>query len=782
MKTLFRHSRLFVLPLFFMAACSTTRVLSEGEYRLAENRLVIEGEGKERPEASDLEKYVKQKANSYLVAGWNPFLCIYNWSGRKEGGLLSRFLRSIGSAPVVLDTALVRLSRENIGNHLRFIGYYGAEVGAEVETEGRLARVIYRINPGKRLKINKITYSLPERGTFAADYLKDTASVTVRRGDRLSEEALEAESERAAAHFRELGYYGFSKNHFFFQADTLSDPSGANLEIRVNEYTRNEDPKTAEPIVRYRFGKVSILHPARLDFDAALLRKLNLIVPGQPYSEKTVNDTYGRLSSLNLFSSVNIELNGRKEGRDGEEKAPDGENPVGQEETRRDGQQAYGSGGVAYRDGQEKAPDGEGLVDCEIRLNPSRLQGFKTELEVSSNSSGLLGISPGLSYYHKNLFRGGEWLNLGFMGNFQFRPHDQVHSNEFGVTAGISFPRLALLPFSRFRGQVPRMEIKASYNFQNRPEYTRNLLSTSFSYSGYHRRLYYQANPLQLKIVRLYHLDEAFYRSLSDNPFMRNAYQDHFDFGAGGVLYFSNTSEVVPKGDYHFLRLQADVSGNFLSIFKSLMAKDENGAAKIWDTPFSQYVRGELSAGKVWRFGRHEASALAARLTAGAGYAYGNSKALPFDRHFHAGGANSLRGWQARSVGPGLAGADTTFVIPNQSGDMKLEANVECRFRLFWKFEGALFADAGNVWTYPGKGEMAENVRLGCFDFRRFGESIAADWGLGLRLNLNFILVRFDLGLRVHDPARAPGSRWCGPRDWFRRDGCALHFGVGYPF
>ena len=228
------------------------------------------------------------------------------------------------------------------------------------------------------------------------------------------------------------------------------------------------------------------------------------------------------------------------------------------------------------------------------------------------------------------------------------------------------------------------------------------------------------------------------------------------------------------------MRFQGDIAGNVLSAFKPLMRKDANGAGMIWNTPFSQYVRGEFSVGRTWRFGRNDGQALATRFLAGAGYAYGNSNALPFEKHFYSGGANSLRGWQARSVGPGHAPMDTTFIIANQTGDMKLEANVEYRFRMFWKIDGAVFLDAGNVWTLRDNG--GENSKASMFMMRTLASSIAANWGVGVRLDLNFLVLRVDMGMRLHDPARTAGERWLRPGQWLRRDGFAIHFGVGYPF
>ena len=281
-----------------------------------------------------------------------------------------------------------------------------------------------------------------------------------------------------------------------------------------------------------------------------------------------------------------------------------------------------------------------------------------------------------------------------------------------------------------------------------------------------------------MNVVNLFKIDRNFHETLANDPFLKNAYQNHFDLGSGGILYYTTNSESIPKATYFYTRFQLDIAGNLLSAFKPFMQKDENGAGMIWQTPFSQYVRAEITLGRTWIFGKNDGQSIATRLVAGAGYAYGNSSALPFEKHFYGGGANSLRGWQARTVGPGLSALDKSFVIPNQTGDMRLEANLEYRFNIFWKIAGAVFADAGNVWTLQGA-DTEEN-RLGRFRWATFGESIAANWGAGVRLDFGFLLLRLDLGLRVHDPSR--DEKWVGPDQWFKRDGYALHFGVGYPF
>ena len=724
--------RIFLFASIILAAlsCSTTRVLEDGQYRLAKNKITIENSKTFNPTV--LEPYLKQKPNSYFVFGWNPFLNLYNWSNGK-GGAWDRFVQKLGVAPVVYDPDMVDSSIENLKNHLSYLGYYNSDVSSSIAVTKKRVKVTYNVTLGKQYPISKITYTLPDNKEFAESFLKDTTNLSIKPGDYLSESSLQAETERSSQVLRNQGYYSFNKNYYFFEADTLTIPGSALLNLTVNEYTRNETPKDAQPIRKFYINDVKISYPNTLKFRDNILRELTTITPGDVYSADEINRTYSRLTALKVFSSVNI-----------------GMTPVDTD-----------------------------LVDCSISMAQSKLQGFKFNLESSVNSTGLFGVSPQVSYYHKNIFRGGEWLNLSFMGNFQFKFNDDVRSNEFGVSAGLSFPKFFPLPYRFFKGAIPRTDVNLTYNYQSRPEYTRNIISVTYGYNGnFKRRFFYQAYPLQMNVVRLFDLDEKFYSSLVNDPFLLNAYQDHFDFGSGATLYYTTNPDNTPKVPHFYSRLQFDIAGNLLSAFKPLMEKNSNGQGMIWNTPFSQFVRGEITLSKTWFLGKKSKQSIATRLQAGAGYAYGNSTSLPFEKHFYAGGSNSLRGWQARTVGPGTAPRDTSFVIPNQTGDMKLEANIEYRFDLFWKLQGALFIDAGNVWTL--KADDTEEGQQSLFSWKDFGSSIAANWGAGIRLDFGFLLLRVDMGLKVHDPARQ--QRWVNPGEWFKGDNYALHFGVGYPF
>jgi outer membrane protein assembly factor BamA len=730
MKNLIRIILATMTAIFAAISCSTTRVLEDGQYRLADNKITVTND--KEFDIEGLEAYLRQQPNYYFIFRWNPFLNVYNWQNGK-GGPWDRFVKKIGVEPVIYDSEKVDESIENISNRLEYLGYYGSKVESNLKLRQKRVFVNYDITLGKRFPIKDIVLTLPESGSFAHDYLSDSSATLLHPGDYLSEDILEKETVRATAAMTRKGYYDFNKHHFFFEADTLSIPDTAILKMYIRDYTRNENPDDGRPIRKFYFNDVTISYPQTMKIKTKVLRELNTIKPGDLYSPDIVSNTYTRLSALRMFSSVNV--------------------------------------GLSQADTNK--------VNCNINLSQSKLQGFKFNLETSTNSNGLFGISPQLSYYHKNIFHGGEWLNLSFMGNFQFKFNDDIRSTEFGISTGLSIPRFLLLPYSLFRQAVPRTEVNLSYNYQNRPEYTRNIISTSYGYNGnVHNKFFYQAYPIQLNIVKLFDMDENFYKSMEKDPFFRNAYQNHFDLGLGGTLYYTTNPEATPKSTYHYARLQLDVAGNILSAFNGLMETDANGARMIWNTPYSQFVRGELTLGKTWIWDNRYNHALATRFLVGLGYAYGNSSALPFEKHFYAGGSNSLRGWQARTVGPGTAPMDNSFIIPNQTGDMRLEANIEYRFNLFWNFFGAAFIDVGNVWTLADS--ESEDSSMSQFRWDSFGRSLAANWGVGLRLDFDFLLLRFDLGLKVHDPART--QPWVRPDQWFGYNGYALHFGVGYPF
>ena len=696
---------LSVLAGLLAAGCATQR-LAEGEYRLAGNKIKVEGK---QIGNSELTSYLAQKPSASFLG-----------------------IRRPGTQLVLYDESQVNTSSDNIINHLEYIGYYGSKVRSEVEYKRKRAYVTYYVTPGKRYTIRSIDFELPQDEEFRKEFETDKPHITIKEGQYLAESTLEAETVRSAEFFRNRGYYGFDKSFYFCEADTLSHDGTAALTMAIRDYPRNGSPDEAKPHRKFTIGEVTLSYPKEIPIRTYILEELNVLHPGMPYSERAVNATYSRLSNLSVFNSVNVTMN----------------------------------------------PVSDNVVDCDINLLNGGVQGFKANLEASVNSTGLFGISPQLNYFHKNFFHGGELFNLGLKGNFQFKTKDKVRSTEFSVSSTLRIPKLIGLPNTLFRGpNLPHTDMSLGFSYQDRPEYKRMMISTSFGYTGTFRRNFtYQFFPFQANIVRLLgNISESFAERLAKDLFLLNAYSDHFDMGMGGMLYYTTDPTPIPKRTYTYGRLTFDLAGNVLSLFNSAMPMNQIGQHTIWQIPYAQYVRGELQLGQTFRFGDGDTQAVALRFLVGAGYGYGNSTTVPFEKQFYAGGANSMRGWQARALGPGRVQPWTEyFLIPSQTGDFKMEANVEYRFPVVWKLEGALFADAGNVWNL----RMAEYMEGSNFSF----DTIAADWGMGVRVNLDFILVRIDLGLKVYEPCRPAGERLIGPEQWLQSGNFALHFGVGYPF
>lgn len=759
-------------------SCSMTKVIPEGHSMLTNNEIVYT---KDKPEElSDLAKYIKQSPKKGIF-GFQFSVALYNTS-KGTGKGWDKIAEKMGRPPLIFDEDLVESSVKNMLNHMKFKGFYDSKISTSFKTENKKTKVTYTVTPGKRYIIDTITYTIPDVDMY--DIMAGSrAGSLVKAGDWLSEDILEQESERVADIFRNKGYFGFDKGFLFFTGDTLAHNGKSHLDIEIKDYLRSGSLKDAKPHKVFTFSDVLVstrrnftqIRSARMELDSSatarrdsllavwrnqidtipygnikvvsfsqsgnlvrkkVLNRLNLIKPGEQYDEDIVESTYSRFSSLNLFSSVNI---------------------------------------------QQQETDSSKVLTS-ITLQATNVQGFKVDLQGSTNANGLFGISPAISYFHKNVFRGAEVLTVGLMGDFQFKLNSNIHSTEIGINTSLDIPRFLFAPGRWFRSRtVPHTEITTSYSYQTRPEYTRNILSASYNYSwNIKRKLFWKVTPIQTNIVRIFNLDSTFYNKLSD-PYLKNSYSNHFDLGVGASVYYISDPATKPVRNFWYVRYGMDLSGNVLSLFNSKMKKNDRGERLVWNSPYSQYFRMELSGVYTFKFGGNPNHMLAFRALGGVGKGYGNSNMLPLEKMFWGGGAYDMRGWQPRTLGPGYAPRDSAFRIPNQTGDIKLEANMEYRFPIVSFLNGAVFSDLGNIWTFDRKnkttGEEAD-IR-GVFHAKDFYKHLALDWGLGLRVDLDFAVIRLDLGFKTYNPA---SSEWLGPDKWLKKDNFEISFGIGYPF
>ena len=421
----------------------------------------------------------------------------------------------------------------------------------------------------------------------------------------------------------------------------------------------------------------------------------------------------------------------------------------------------------------------EGYLDCDILCTPALRQSIKAELEASTTSS-FYGVKAVLGYQNRNIFRGAEMFELTGTAGYEYMKapkSNKRHAMEFGLSASLSFPRFLAVRYSAKNNIVaPRTKFELSYNHQNRPYYRRDLSSAVWTYSWRNQKSSsFVIRPIGINWVNVSYIDQDYFNSLQ-NEYLKHSFESQLIVSISGSYIYDNKHKLSPN-NHTTIRFNAELAGNLINGLEHLFSHPAAGKDyyEILGIRYSQYVRADISASHKVMFGK--VSALAARIYAGVGYAYGNSDAMPFDRLFYAGGSNSMRGWAPRTLGPGSSAAPTNVVYPTQMGDMKLEANLEFRFPIWGIFQGATFFDVGNIWYIKRKG--VEYPEGSVFSAKNFYKQLAFNTGIGLRLDIQFAILRLDWGIRLHDPNQPAGQRWIHNFKW---KNTSLNFGVGYPF
>lgn len=775
------------------SACSVTRHLSEGEYLVQQVKIRTDHTvpKSERITAAELEQYVRQTPNKHFL-GTNFYVWAYNLANPAKDNWWNNFKRKVGEEPVLLDMGLTERSADNLKTYMNSRGYYSSSVDYAVDTTRRARRayITYRTHQGEPYRIRSLKYDFRDK-IIAPVIESDTAQSLIRVGNIFDITELDRERERIAAYLNDRGYYNFSVNNIEYRVDTLGGNRevGIRMIVRRNTTGYNERGEAIEEDNRiYRITEINVLpdydpsedERARSESmsDTTYYRGLNIISSGRPnvrpavlraaiplspnklYSASDVDRTYNDIMSLGYFKSARIAFE---------------ELPRAQDDTlvvnyAGDGREAYSPETFdAIR---------EGYLRCYILGAPTLKQGFNLELEGSTTSS-FYGLTATVGYQNRNLFRGVETLNTSVTFGYEYMkaPHtSRRRANEIGLSVGLSFPRF-VAPFriSTRNVNMPRTRVELSYNFQDRPYYQRDLSRATWTYSwrSLNGRYSYQLRPIDLNWIHVGYIDEGFFSSL-ENEYLRQSYLTQAIVGLSASYTYNNQGK-NPRGNATLMHLNFESSGNLLNLFeRALSHKTEEGYYEILGVRYSQYVRGDVSLSRQIMLG--EKTAIAGRIFAGVGVPYGNSTALPFDRMFYVGGSNSMRGWTPRTLGPGNTPEQNT-PYPVQMGDMRLEANLEFRFPIWGMFNGATFLDLGNVWYLGGK--RAQVPEDGVFHLDRFYKQLGFNTGLGLRIDIKFVILRLDWGVQLHSPNLPAGERWIQGLKW---KNTALNFGVGYPF
>ena len=777
-----------------LSACNVTRLIPSDTYLL--QRVKIEEDKSapraERVKSEEVTKYLRQKPNKHFL-GTDFYVWIYLMADPGKDTWWNNLKRKMGEEPVLFNMRDTERSASNLKLYLDSRGYYSSKVDYKVDTTYRRkrAKVAYSLKQGKPYHISSISYDFKDQ-FLEPIILPDTVNTLLHKGDIFDISVLEAERERIALYLKDRGYYNFSVNNVEYLADTLSGDNKVGVKVIIKQNLTGYNAR-GEAIydnnVVYRLRNIDIIPrynaaTAKSEtnyferFDSIEFRGLNVLFSGkQPtvrpkvlrgsiplypnylYNYSQVSRTYANLMAMGYFKSARINF----------------------EEVSNDLKQNLIT--LVGVDGKDKnAPINytrERYLDCNIYCTPALQQGIKAELEASTTSS-FYGLTAVLGYQNRNIFRGAEMLEVTGTAGYEYMkaPNSKKrHAMEFGVAAGLSFPRFLLANYALSNNiLVPKTKFEVSYNYQDRPYYQRGLSSISWIYSWRNRtNSSFVVRPIGINLVDVSYIDQKYFNSLQ-NQYLKHSFQSQLIVAISGSYVLNKQYKSAPNNQTT-LRANCELSGNLLNGLVHLFSKPAEGENyyKLLGIRYSQYARADINASHKIMFGK--VTALAARLYAGVAYAYGNSEAVPFDRLFYAGGSNSMRGWAPRTLGPGSSPAPTNVVYPTQLGDMKLEANLEFRFPIWDMFHGATFLDLGNIWYIGREGVSYPDSSV--FHFNSFYKQLAFNTGIGLRLDIKFAILRLDWGIQLHNPNNPEGQRWIHNFKWRNT---SLNFGVGYPF
>lgn len=717
-------------------SCSTTKFVPDGKYLLTDVKIETDNKN---VNTSQMEQYINQKANTKWFSLFAVPLGTYNLSGRDSTKWINRILKRLGEEPVLFDTLKAEMSRKNLGTVMQNMGYLHADVSLKTIANDKKIKVIYTLHTGKPYFIGNIEYDIYDKNIAQILDMKNENNRGLKKGMIFSINNLENERKRITNILSDSGYYKFNKDYIIYEADSTRTNDSIDVNLKLMKFRANSKSPEKDHN-RYYINKVNF---TSADGDKIKLRRSVLsdnlaIKEGAPFCEHDLQTTYNNFARLQAVKYTNIRF--------------------------------------------EELPD-TSLLNCNIQLSTNKPNTISFQPE-GTNTAGDLGAAASLTYENRNLFHGSEMLSIQLRAAFEaitgLEGYQAEDYEEYNIEGRLMFPRF-IAPFlsENFRrNSNAHSELTVSYNLQNRPEFHRRVFTAAWKYlwNAPKQNSTYRFDLIDLNYVYMPWISEKFKEDYLDDDSNRNAilrynYEDLFIMKMRFGMTYNN--------GVHAIKANIETSGNLLSLLSGVSKFDKNsqGQYTLFNIAFAQYVKADFDYTRLFTFDWR--NSLALHFGFGIAYPYGNSKILPFEKRYFSGGANSVRGWNVRELGPGkFKGTDGRIDFINQTGDMKLDFNLEYRTALFWKFNGAFFIDAGNIWTLRSYADQPG----GQFKFDEFYKQIAVSYGLGIRLNLDYFILRLDMGVKAINPAYTTTEEHypiISPN--FKRD-FSLHFAVGLPF
>lgn len=764
MKINLRHY-IYIPFAALLASCSVNKFIPEGQYLLDEVNITSDTK---TVEPSLFTSYIRQNPNAKWFNLVRVPMHIYNWSGKDSTNSFNRFLRKLGDAPVIYDASIMEKTQKEIEKAVRNMGYMRAKVHMDTKVKKNKMKVNYRIEAGRPYTIQHIAYNIDDANIY--DFIeKDSALSLLKTGMPLDVIALDNERQRITKLLQNNGYYKFNKDFIVYQADTVRNTYGVNLTMKLLPFQlRKEDIPTkhqqytirnvnfmtdgsssSAELQKLEHKGLQIFYEDDLYLRPNTLANFNYIPPKQLYREQDIQNTYKAMGRLRALKYTNIRFD-------------------------------------------EIHQNDSAMLDANVLMTKGKNQSLSFEIE-GTNSAGDLGAAASLTYQHRNVFKGSETFTIKGRGAYETitglqEGYESDDYKEYGIEASLNFPEFKF-PFlsSEFKRKIrATSEVGIDFNSQKRPEFTRTLASASWGYrwvdgkSSQHR-----FDLLDVNYIYVPWKSENFksyLENLTDrNSILIKSYEDQLIVRMGYTYTYNSANDrtkLSKRRHPYSIRLNLEEAGNLLYIASQAIhssPKEDNGY-EIANIPFAQYIKGDFDFAKNWNI--DERNSLVFHIGMGIAYPYGNSQVIPFEKRYFSGGPNSVRGWSVRSLGPGsYQGKEGNMNYINHTGDIKLDINLEYRTHLFWKFNGAAFIDAGNIWNirdYEGQKE-------GTFRFNRFYKQLAMAYGLGIRFDLDYLIIRFDGGMKAINPMKTGKEKYPFIKPNFGRD-FVFHFAVGYPF
>ena len=763
-----------ILFILLLASCTGTSHLPKGErlYTGAEIKLESIGKVNKGNIKAIVESVVRpQPNNSYF--GMRPQLWLYMSAGVNPKSKFKKWLQKNGQAPVLMTNVSPSATSAVIDATLFNIGIFNSTTTYKIVEKKNTASVVYTSYIHRPYTVKEFVYTIdplnPPKGdlkNLSDLILSDAKNTIIKPGEDYNLDMLKAERIRIDALLKNNGYFYFNPDYLLFKADTSTVNRTISLELTL------KDSIPASSLIAYRINKVYIDQNYSLSDEVADSTKDRVIYQNtifignedqmnihlkvilrsvylrkyEIYSRENHNITLNRLMSMGNFKFVQVKFS-------------------------------------------NSDTTATGYLDATIHMTPMTKHTFRTELDLVTKSNNYSGPRMNLSLLNRNAFKGAELLSLSMAGSFEAQlsgVNKNLFSYSFNPQIDLTFPRF-LVPVNIKQTNsiyIPKTTFSLSYNFMKRVNYF-DMSTFQFMYGFKWKNsisIENEFNPVSISNTSLSNESTLFTDLLASNPFLKKSYEEQFI--AGGNYSFTYNEQMLSKRLQYFLHFTAETAGNLFSLAKLIGGETPtaDNPSKVVGSIYSQFAKLSVDGRAYYNFS--DKNKLALRLFAGVASTFGNTSTLPYSKQFFSGGPNSIRAFQINSIGPGtyLQNVATTGFL-QLGGDIKLETNAEYRFGIYKYIKGAVFVDAGNVWL-----QKSNPANIGSpFALGSFMNELAVGAGLGLRVDVSFFVLRFDMAMPLRKPWLVENHRWVINQINFtnpiwRTQNLILNIAIGYPF